>query len=396
MALSLVISVIPIGANAVTQDEIDAVKKKRDELQAQVDAKQAVVDQLEEEHAGILATKQAMDERNDYCRQQIQVNNEIIDIYTKMIEEKGLEVTEAKRLEDEQLERYRTRVRAMEENGGNYNYVSLILSAQSLRDLLTLIDDIGEIMQSDRQLEDEYIAARLYTQQVKSDYEEYKAGIESKVSELEAESALLDEKIEEANQLIAEIVDKLDAEESKLAEVEAAWASADDEVASLIAQMEAERIAAQEEERKAQMYGDVQGTGTWKWPVACKYITSRVGYRIHPVTGVTKYHSGIDVGCAYGDTIWAADDGTVCFAGTKGGYGNCVMINHGNGYYTLYGHLSSIAVSEGTAVSKGNTIGYVGSSGVSTGPHLHFEIRYGDSCLEFNDWFSGLTFAADA
>ena len=399
MALSLIISVLPVMASAVSQEEIDAATRKRDELQAQVDEKQAVVDQLEAEHAGVLATKLAMDERNEYCRQQIEANNDIIDIYVQMIAEKELEVSEAKRLEDEQLERYRTRVRAMEENG-NYNYVSLILSAESLSDLLTLIDDIGEIMQSDRHLEDEYIAARQNTEQVKAEYEEYKAGIEEKVAELESESADLEAKIDEANKLIAEIVDKLDAEEEKLAEIEAVWSAADDKVNSLIAQMEAERKAAEEAAAAAahqeMMYGEVQGTGSWKWPVACKYITSRVGGRVHPVTGVYKYHSGMDIGCAYGDTVWAADDGTVCLAGVNGGYGNCVMINHGNGYYTLYGHLSSISVSEGTVVSKGNTIGAVGSSGVSTGPHLHFEIRYGGECLEFNDWFGGLTFAPDA
>ena len=98
-----------------------------------------------------------------------------------------------------------------------------------------------------------------------------------------------------------------------------------------------------------------------------------------------------------GATILASDSGTVTIAGVNGGYGNCVMIDHGNGYYTLYGHMSSIATSVGSYVTKGAVIGYVGSTGYSTGPHLHFEIRLGSTCLDPENWFtSGLSYAPDA
>ena len=109
----------------------------------------------------------------------------------------------------------------------------------------------------------------------------------------------------------------------------------------------------------------------------------------------------MDIGCQYGDAVWASDSGTVILAGVNGGYGNCVMIDHGyvNGdnYYTLYGHLSSIAVSYGQTVSQGEYIGAVGSTGVSTGPHLHFEIRNSAGPTDFNWRFeSFLTYAPDA
>lgn len=109
----------------------------------------------------------------------------------------------------------------------------------------------------------------------------------------------------------------------------------------------------------------------------------------------------MDVGCQYGDAVWASDSGTVILAGDNGGYGNCVMIDHGfvNGdhYYTLYGHLSAIYVSYGQSVSQGETIGAVGSTGVSTGPHLHFEIRNSSGPTDFNWRFeSFLTYAPDA
>ena len=122
--------------------------------------------------------------------------------------------------------------------------------------------------------------------------------------------------------------------------------------------------------------GKVNGaTGSMMWPCpSCHTITSPFGWRYHPIYQTQKYHSGVDIGASYGATIVAADGGTIITAGSVSGYGNCVVINHGNGITTLYGHMSSIAVSVGQKVSKGQTIGYVGSTGNSTGPHLHWEV----------------------
>jgi murein DD-endopeptidase MepM/ murein hydrolase activator NlpD len=123
-----------------------------------------------------------------------------------------------------------------------------------------------------------------------------------------------------------------------------------------------------------------------------------MGNRYHPIFSEWRYHSGMDIGASYGSSVIASDSGTICYCGEKGGYGNCIMIDHGNGYYTLYGHLSGYAVSYEQTVTKGQTIGYVGSSGWATGPHLHFEIRSGSTALdpEAVAGFSGLTYAADA
>ena len=118
------------------------------------------------------------------------------------------------------------------------------------------------------------------------------------------------------------------------------------------------------------------GGGAWMmWPSYTSYITSQYGMRVNPVSGIYKLHAGCDIGASYGSSIYAAAGGTVILAGWNGGYGNCVMVNHGNGYTTLYGHMSSIAVSNGQSVAQGQVLGYVGSTGNSTGPHLHFEVR---------------------
>jgi murein DD-endopeptidase MepM/ murein hydrolase activator NlpD len=116
------------------------------------------------------------------------------------------------------------------------------------------------------------------------------------------------------------------------------------------------------------------GTGSMVWPVSGP-ITSPFGYRIHPILGYRKLHTGVDFGVGYGTPIHAADSGTVIYATWMGGYGNVIIIDHGRGISTLYGHQSSLAVGTGTRVVRGQVVGYVGSTGFSTGPHLHFEVR---------------------
>ena len=163
-----VVDTAPVSAYAVTQTEIDALKAERDAIKAQRQEKQAIVEQLEADKASVVEQKQAMDERNMYTLQQIQLNSDEIALYDEMIADKEKELTEAQRLEDEQLERYRARVRAMEENG-SVGYLAMVLKTSSLGDFLTAMDDIGEIMQSDKELEDAYIAARENTEEVKAD-----------------------------------------------------------------------------------------------------------------------------------------------------------------------------------------------------------------------------------
>jgi len=120
--------------------------------------------------------------------------------------------------------------------------------------------------------------------------------------------------------------------------------------------------------------GSGVGTGTMMWPVNGP-ITSPFGYRIHPILGYRKLHTGVDFGVAYGTPIHAADSGTVIYATWMSGYGNVIVIDHGRGISTLYAHQSSLAVGNGARVARGQVVGYVGSTGFSTGPHLHFEVR---------------------
>ena len=193
--------------------------------------------------------------------------------------------------------------------------------------------------------------------------------------EIEKEKARLDELASEAQKVQDEVKAKKAEQQRVLAHARTQQDAAKQMEADLIAR--SNEIRQMIQSRMQQNSGSdqiVHGNGTFIWPCNGP-ITSPFGYRTHPIFGTTIYHSGIDIGVDYNTPIHAADGGTVILAGWCGGYGNAVIIDHGNGLQTLYGHNTSVAVSEGQTVSQGQVIAYSGSTGYSTGPHCHFEVR---------------------
>ena len=424
LTISLLLGLVPARAWAVTQEEINSARERRDAIRAERREKQASVDALTQEQAGVLERKAAMDARSASTQEQIRATQDEIELYRQRIEEKTAELAEAREREVDQLARYRGRVRYMEEEG-KLNLLSLVLHTESVHEFLTALDDVGEIMQYDRELEDAYIAARKHTELVRSELEQTQTDLLERCTELETEESELEEEIEEASELIRSLQSDIESHETELAEIQAAEWSADQELQQLMAELERQRQAelerqrqeeerrrreaeeqrkaAEEQQRQAEEEArqreaaQVVGTGTFTWPVpGHTYVTSRFGLRTHPITGVRKSHTGIDISADNGTAIVAADGATVTKAAVYSGYGNCVILDHGNGYVTLYGHLSAFAVSEGDAVSRGQTIGYVGSTGFSTGPHCHFEIWSNGGRIDPESFFSGLTFSPAA
>ena len=423
MLMMLIVSVIPVSAFAeVTQADIDEAQRKKDELVAQRQASQEKIDKLKEQQASVLEQKAALDERNEYAKQQLALVQEQIDMYSEMIAEKKKEVEAAKNREEEQLERYRTRVRAMEENGG-YNILTLVFNAESFTALLTSLDDIGEIMESDRRLEDEYIAARQEHERVQAEYEEEKAGLEAKQAELEEEKVELEGLLAEADQLLKELEKDIEKAIREYEIAEAARAAAAAELSNLVAELnrQNQEIANANNNNNANAGGNtgstggntgntgssgngglisagsegVQGTGSLVWPVPCSHtVTSRFGPRTHPITGKYTNHNGMDID-GYGHDgypIVACDAGVVVAAKWSDSYGNYVMIDHGNGMQTLYAHMSGMAVKYGDTVTQGQTIGYLGSTGWSTGTHCHLEVYVNGSRTDPEAYFTGMTF----
>lgn len=400
MAVSLIISVLgSVSAHAVSQSQIDALEEQKGEIAAQREELQGNIDELKANQADILEQKAALDERNELNRQAIELIDEQIELYSNLIEEKAKEVEAAKAAEDEQFAEYCAHVRAMEENG-KYTYFALIFRSKSLSELLSNIDMIGEIMDADKRLYDQYSAAREYTEQVKAEYEETLVQLQSKQEELKAEKAELEAQIEAANQLIRELQEDIDEYTAAYEENEAAEAELQSQIDSLTAELRAQEEAARKAAEAAkQQYSGVgsSATGSFVWPIpSSTYVTSGFGWRIHPIFGTERYHNGIDISANSGSTIVAADSGTVSVATYSSSYGNYVVLYHSGGTTTLYAHMSSIAVSAGDSVTQGQTIGYVGSTGWSTGPHCHFEIAVNGTRVDPLNYFSNYTMASDA
>ncbi len=394
-----------LSAYAVTQDEIDALQSQKKELSEKVSSCKERLTALQSQQANVLEQRAAILEENKLTQEQIDLVQEQINIYEDMISEQSELVEEAKTREDRQLQKYRTRVRAMEENG-EMNILALILQTSSLSELMSAVDDMGEIMQSDKLLEEQYVAAREETEEIKAEYEAVKAEYEGKQDELRSEQEELKTQMEEANKVLEDLSEEIEKaiEEYKAAEAEESAAAA--QVSALIAEWDKQK-AAQAAASATQVVNEdgtvttvidssttVTGTGSFIWPVPCSMrVTSRYGNRSDPFTGETKYHSGIDIDGFGNDgqPVIAADSGTVITASSNSGYGNYVIIDHGS-TKTLYAHMSGLAVSSGQTVTQGQTVGYLGSTGRSTGTHLHFEVYVGEGRVDPASYFSGISY----
>lgn len=400
-----------LPAYAVSQSEIDDLQKKLDALEQQAQEQQDVINDLTSQKARFITRKLALDNKIEINRQMIELIGEQVKIYDEIIAEKQAELDKALEKETTQTELLRSRIRAMEENS-NSSYVSFIFDSSSVTELLSRIGDVNDIMHYDKTLEEEYMAAREDVESIKKSYEEARHEQELLQKELDTKQAELDAQVEAAYTMIADIEtlsDDAQAEYDAIAEEEA---KAEETLQEAIRKRAEEEAKRNQNNNTGGNTGGNSGGGSGgntgggssgggsatslydlQWPVpSCTLITSRFGYRVAPTTGASTYHGGLDIGAGMGASIVAAGAGDVIYAGANGGYGNCVMIDHGNGIVTVYAHMSSIGVSYGQYVTAGQYVGAVGSTGVSTGPHCHFEIRINGAQTDPAAYFSGLTY----
>ena len=271
-------------------------------------------------------------------------------------------------LEKRQTELFHKQIRAEEEQG-NISYWSVLFKATSFSDLVSRIDFINEIVRYNQKVISDLQTIR---QELAAD----KAALEEQNESLTASKQELQGEISESMKLLAEYIK---TEEGKQAEYDAIKAE-EEALDDLIAAAEA----------KARELGmdDIAGTvGGYAWPCnGIRWITSKFGGRQSPGGIGSTNHKGVDIGTPSGTPVLAAKSGTVTWASWNGGYGNCVIISHGKGNSTLYGHLSGYNVSVGDQVTQGQVVAYSGNTGNSTGPHLHFGV------MENDTWVDPLTY----
>lgn len=379
LAAVITLSAVSVPVSAATsgeiQKEIDALKVKNKEIQAQIDAVQSQYDANYNDMADIVAQKQAIDQEISLLSAKIETTNAQISAYSQLIADTQDELDSAEEELRALSEQHRDRVRAMEEGGG-VSYWEVIFEANSFTDLLDRLNMMQEISDADqRRLQEMRIAADIVTA-TRMSLESEKTDLEATREELAATEAQLEIKRTESDGVLRELEKKSEEYELLL------------EQSEILQDDLMQQIAAKEKELKQAKYDEylaklaLQGTNppsnaTWVTPVAGYTLTSPFGMRTHPILGYQRMHNGIDMACAQGTPIYATRAGTVTTASYQaGGAGYYVSINHLDGFSSVYMHMTNYVVSAGQSVSQGQLIGYVGSTGLSTGPHLHFGISY--------------------
>ncbi|HJG86794.1 M23 family metallopeptidase [Pseudoflavonifractor capillosus] len=376
------------AARAVTEDElrqqIEALKGSASDVESKKEELQSQLEEIQGQKDKAMQEKQLRDQELAYIDQQIANTESMIAYYDQLIEQETANLAEAQAKEEAQYDLFCQRVRAMEE-GGTVSYWAILFNASSFSDMLDKMVFVQDVMDYDNAV----------IEQLKADRQavaDALTALESSRTEQANQKTLLDQqradqavKVEEAAQVLKNLESDVAEYERLLEEQAAEEARVNDEIAQREAELE-ELI------RQNQIQFTVSNGWLYPLPTSCMTLTSAFGYRIHPITGRPHSHTGTDIAAPYGTPIKAVKSGVVTISEYGSSYGNYVVISHGDGTTSLYAHMSSRAASAGDVVSQGDVIGYVGSTGNSTGNHLHLEIRVNGSRVDPEQYWPDLPF----
>ncbi|MCR4851240.1 MAG: peptidoglycan DD-metalloendopeptidase family protein [Lachnospiraceae bacterium] len=349
--------------------EISEAKKERDSLKGNLTDVKKVKQELEKSKNDLDAYVTELD--SNVTQIQLKIDDLEIKIADKEEEivQKEAELDEAIRVQTEQYEAMKKRIKFMYEQG-DLMYMDLLFNANTFGDMLNKAEYIEELSAYDRRKLDEYVAYTKYVTLCKEELEEEKGILDDTKAAQEQEKAALDELIDTKKGEIDRLSSDITNKEAAIAEYEAEIAAQNETIQAL------EAAVAEERRRLAEEQNRRYDGGMFTFPCPnMKRVSDEYGYRIHPTLGIEKFHNGVDMAAPSGSPILAAYNGKVVAADYSSTMGNYIMINHGDGLYTIYMHASALYVSKGQEVSKGQTIAAVGSTGRSTGPHLHFGVR---------------------
>lgn len=355
LALSLLISLSVTGTALADdlEDQLADLQRQAEEQQAKTNEASAKVESVSER------LRQIQEELRVATAEYKEVKGQLDSVEDKISDNTELlHKTEADlKVKNKKLQQ---RVRDIYING-QISYVDVLFGAKDFADLMTRMDVLKRIIKHDYDLIMKVKEEKATVENTRAQLEKDKAEAEVLVADAQAKKAKVEDKESEQQVLLDQAIYDRDTSERMYEEIMAA----SQEVANMI--------------RRSQMSsagysGAPAGAGGMIWPISGP-ITSEFGWRTHPIFGTARFHSGLDIGGDYGMPIYAAASGTVIYAGWISGYGNAVIIDHGGGVTTLYGHNDSLNVSEGENVAQGQVIAMCGSTGNSTGPHCHFEVR---------------------
>ena len=357
-------------AYAVTQADIDALKGDASELASQRSDIKSQLAELKNQRSSALKQLELLDQQIALTEREIKNTEDQISGYEALLSQTAYELEENRREEAEQYALFCERARVMEE-AGTTSYWAVLFKADSFSDLLSRLTDVQEVMNYDQGVLDSLRQLRAQIQEKQAYQEELKVGAEAAKRELEAQKADLDSQRKAADEMVKELQADEAAAALLLAEKEKEEARIQEQIKKKEKEL-AEQMAA------AQMNWSAT-SGGYIWPeTASKRITSPMGGRNTGIKGASTNHKGVDIGgVGYSTNVLATKAGIVITSERSSSYGNYVVISHGSGNTTLYAHMSSRSVKEGDVVSQGQVIGVTGSTGISSGPHLHYEITEG-------------------
>lgn len=351
---------IAVNSHADAASTVSSLNRKLSSLDAQKKKIKKELTAIKQKKQSTMTKKAAIDEQIGVTQEEISTINELISALDVQINTVNSELKTAQEREQKEFEDFLSRVRTMEEDG-TASMLGVILSADSFSDMMTRTEIIGSIVESDKELMNKLANTRKEIQSKKAELDAARAQQASAKSNLQSKQSSLRSQYNEATQLINSLNMEVSEYEKAFNEAERAQEQAKAELKKLLA--------------KSGSSSTKYVGGDFRWPTAATLITSQYGWRTDPISKKRNMHTGVDIGAKKGASIYAANSGTVIVAGwSSKGYGNYVVIDHGGGKSTLYAHMSAIKTTKGAKVAKGDVIGLVGSTGWSTGPHLHFEI----------------------
>lgn len=370
------------SGNAATFDDItsDSIKEKQNQIEEaedQIDALKnmltdvkAIKKKLESQKADLKKYVEELDKNLEEIQQKISDLEALIIAKEKEIAQTEAELVEALEIEESQYESMKLRIQMMYEQGDIY-YLDLIFEG-GFAGLLNRLDYVEQISQYDNDKLMEYMINRELIEYCKLQLEADKVVLDEAKAGVETERQALEELIEEKNQKITEFENDINNQAQAIKEYEEEIKEQDELIEALEAAVEEEKKQILKQNGIILEYDG----GAFKFPVASyTRVSSEFGWRLHPTLGYNKFHNGVDLASPTGTAIYAAYSGTVVAATYSSTMGNYVMINHGSGLYTIYMHASKLYVKKDDIVARGDTIAAVGSTGRSTGPHLHFGVR---------------------
>ena len=372
---------VQAASSSELEKQLEELEKQKAEKDKEMADLQSQIDANADEMTKLVQQKTVLEQEMNILREKLQLTNSELSAYSLLIADKQEEL-DAAQLRLEQLqEENKLRIRAMEKNS-RISFWSVLFSSNSFMEYLDRMKMITEIRQEDNRRLQEMKEASGTVEKAKEDLMTQQAALEASRKELEATQADLQQKQAEVNDILIELKKDADAFEALKAEMEA-------EEQRLL-----EEMAKKEDEIDYAKYQEwlataiPQGTGntvdgiTWVMPVVYKGVTDRFGMRWHPLDHEYKMHQGVDFVGSTGTPVVATRSGVITTAVFHRTCGNHIWINHGDGYKSVYMHLDTMTVSVGDYVVAGQQIGTVGSTGGSTGPHLHFGVAYNGNYID--------------